>query len=74
MGWSKLPALFWCEGLVRERLDRRRTANVAADVAAACPSLRVNAMDISAWLRGLGLERYEQAFQENAIDEPSCPS
>ena len=26
-------------------------------------------MDISAWLRGLGLERYEQAFRENAIDE-----
>jgi hypothetical protein len=31
--------------------------------------VRVNGMDISAWLRGLGLERYEQAFRENAIDE-----
>jgi len=30
-------------------------------------------MDISAWLRGLGLERYEQAFRENAIDEASLP-
>jgi class 3 adenylate cyclase len=30
-------------------------------------------MDISAWLRGLGLERYEQAFQENAIDEAILP-
>ena len=25
-------------------------------------------MDIAAWLRGLGLERYEQAFSENEID------
>ena len=30
-------------------------------------------MDISAWLRGFGLERYEQAFRENAIDEASLP-
>src|SRR5262249_3900741 len=30
-------------------------------------------MDISAWLRSLGLERYEQAFRENAIDEASLP-
>ncbi|MCK1615531.1 AAA family ATPase [Bradyrhizobium sp. 159] len=30
-------------------------------------------MDISAWLRGLGLERYQQAFRENAIDEASLP-
>ena len=35
--------------------------------------MRVKAMDISAWLRGLGLERYEQAFRENAIDEVSLP-
>ena len=35
MGWGKLAISFWCDGLVRERLDRRRTANVAADVAAA---------------------------------------
>ena len=25
-------------------------------------------MDIGDWLRGLGLERYEQAFRENEID------
>jgi class 3 adenylate cyclase/predicted ATPase len=30
-------------------------------------------MDISTWLRGLGLERYGQAFRENAIDEASLP-
>jgi class 3 adenylate cyclase/predicted ATPase len=30
-------------------------------------------MDVCAWLRGLGLERYEQAFRENAIDEPTLP-
>ena len=33
----------------------------------------VNGMDISAWLRSLGLERYEQAFRENAIDEAILP-
>jgi class 3 adenylate cyclase len=26
-------------------------------------------MDLAAWLRGLGLERYEQAFRDNEIDE-----
>ena len=26
-------------------------------------------MDITAWLRSLGLERYEQAFRENEINE-----
>ncbi len=35
MGWGKLAISFWCDGLVRERLDRRRTANGAAYVAAA---------------------------------------
>jgi class 3 adenylate cyclase len=30
-------------------------------------------MDISAWLRGLGLEHYEQAFRDNAIDEAILP-
>ena len=25
-------------------------------------------MDIGIWLRGLGLERYEQAFRDNEID------
>jgi hypothetical protein len=35
MRWSKLATSFWCDGLVRERLDRRRTAKVAADVTAA---------------------------------------
>ena len=25
-------------------------------------------MDLSAWLRGLGLAQYEQAFRENAIE------
>ncbi|MCK1642268.1 AAA family ATPase [Bradyrhizobium sp. 157] len=30
-------------------------------------------MDICAWLRGLGLERYEKAFRENAIDEAILP-
>ena len=30
-------------------------------------------MDIGGWLRGLGLERYEQAFRENEIDEKVLP-
>ena len=30
-------------------------------------------MDIGGWLRGLGLERYEQAFRENEIDEDVLP-
>jgi hypothetical protein len=31
-------------------------------------------MDISAWLRGLGLERYEAAFRDNEVDWPVLPS
>ena len=30
-------------------------------------------MDISAWLRGLGLERYETAFRDNEIDWDALP-
>jgi hypothetical protein len=30
-------------------------------------------MDISAWLRGLGLERYETAFRDNDIDADVLP-
>ena len=30
-------------------------------------------MDISAWLRGLGLERYESAFLDNAVDGDVLP-
>src|SRR5215471_11036519 len=30
-------------------------------------------MDIAAWLRGLGLERYEPAFRENGIDAQILP-
>jgi len=29
--------------------------------------------DVAAWLRGLGLERYEAAFRENAIDAAVLP-
>jgi SAM domain (Sterile alpha motif) len=32
-----------------------------------------NAVDISAWLRELGLERYEQAFQRGEIDPAILP-
>ena len=31
-------------------------------------------MDISAWLRGLNLERYEDAFRENDIDAEVLPA
>ena len=30
-------------------------------------------MDIGAWLRGLGLEQYEPAFRDNAIDGAVLP-
>jgi SAM domain (Sterile alpha motif) len=30
-------------------------------------------MDIAAWLRGLGLERYEPAFRDNSIDPGILP-
>ena len=30
-------------------------------------------MDIGGWLRGLALERYEQAFRENEIDRRVLP-
>ena len=30
-------------------------------------------MDIAAWLRRLGLEQYEQAFRDNAIDAEVLP-
>jgi class 3 adenylate cyclase len=31
-------------------------------------------MDIAAWLKGLGLERYEAAFRDNEIDWQVLPS
>ena len=31
-------------------------------------------LDIAAWLDGLGLGQYEQAFRENEIDERVLPS
>src|SRR6202051_1562035 len=31
-------------------------------------------MDLSTWLRSLGLERYEASFRENEIDDPVLPS
>ena len=30
-------------------------------------------MDIAAWLRGLGLERYETAFRDNDVDAEVLP-
>src|SRR3984893_9481989 len=30
-------------------------------------------MDVAAWLRGLGLERYEPAFRDNEIDWEALP-
>jgi SAM (Sterile alpha motif) domain-containing protein len=30
-------------------------------------------MDVAAWLRGLGLERYDQAFRDNEIDWDALP-
>ena len=33
----------------------------------------MNVVDITAWLRELGLERYEAAFRDNAIDAEVLP-
>ena len=30
-------------------------------------------MDVAAWLRGLGLERYEPTFRENEVDAEVLP-
>src|SRR5689334_21439190 len=30
-------------------------------------------MDVGAWLRGLGLERYEEAFRDNDVDAEVLP-
>jgi hypothetical protein len=30
-------------------------------------------LDIGAWLHGLGLQQYEQAFRDNAIDDAILP-
>ena len=30
-------------------------------------------MEVAAWLRGLGLERYEPAFRENEVDAEVLP-
>jgi hypothetical protein len=31
-------------------------------------------VDIASWLHGLGLQQYDQAFRDNAIDDPYCPN
>src|SRR5438045_4892888 len=40
---------------------------------AASQAERATPMDIGAWLRSLGVERYEQAFRDNEIDEQVLP-
>ena len=30
-------------------------------------------MDIAAWLHGLGLQQYEQAYRDNAVDDAVLP-
>src|SRR5919202_1089577 len=37
------------------------------------PARRGTRVDIAAWLRGLGLERYEPAFRANDVDEAVLP-
>ena len=52
----------WCA-------DRRSDSLSVADLI----GLLGNAVDILAWLRELGLERYEQAFRENEIAADILP-
>ena len=40
----------------------------------ACGRQLVTVMDLGIWLRSLGLEQYEAAFRDNAIDEAVLPS
>ena len=52
-----------------ERNDHWRREDSADPVTLSAKRLDLGtAMDIGGWLRGLGLERYEQAFRENEID------
>ena len=60
MIWPRLD--WWCA-------DRRSDSVTAADLIC----LLENAVDILAWLRELGLERYEQAFRENEIAADILP-
>ena len=48
----------------------RRSGNLSTADLTALPG---NAVDIVAWLRELGLERYEQAFRENEIAADILP-
>ena len=57
-------------------MRRRRAVTKAPDAGQA--ELRrlkavVGAMNIGAWLRGLGLERYEPVFRDNDIDAEVLP-
>ena len=36
--------------------------------------VREESVDITAWLHGLGMQQYEAAFRDNAIDETVLPS
>jgi hypothetical protein len=38
MGCGRLAISFWCDGVVREGFDRRRTAKITADLKAAIAS------------------------------------
>ena len=58
--------LFICAFVLgRGRVANARLAPIGVDGTAA--------VDIEAWLRELGLERYARAFGENAIDARSLP-
>ena len=57
------PRLLWWHA------DRRSDTVSAADLI----GLLENAVDILAWLRELGLERYEEAFRENEIAAEILP-
>ena len=50
-----------------------RIVVLIASAAADLIGLLENAVDILAWLRELGLERYEQAFRENEIAADILP-
>jgi SAM domain (Sterile alpha motif) len=55
-----------------ERIDGLRSVTLVA-FATRSPSPWGTLVDIAAWLRELGLERYEQAFQDNEVTARSLP-
>src|SRR5712671_3460541 len=56
-----------------DKAEVNYSRNYGYDVLGAALTRREENVDIAAWLRGLGLQQYEQAFRDNAIDAAMLP-